>query len=387
MDLQNFMDAEYCIDKYFEKHLKERLDFYIDSRNAAVVAGRSTGFGITNALAPSEDYATNVTLNFPAKDIEKLGAELQRDNGMSHDIEVLTQAWRKAAVAQVGEARYQELSQKLGGDLATAYVGHRLMMKMVDYEVEKNPVRGSADFILSEAHRSSLLSLGDAPTSELQQYIDKRIIERYDPSLLERGTGKVLGSLTDLTLTAPAFGVSSWAGLTKFVAVDLGLGLVGDAVIGKMGKQADVSQMVSAALFGSKDDVLAQLRSQSSSVNPYSSEVVKAVDGQLGKKIVRHSNSLFAAGDFKPKFGLEVAKLPEIPDYAQNNCVVKVKCTSPFVSILRIGVIKRKRHKIGTFTKMVRLSHRPYPHRACHRTRHLEMCRSLVGVGCLIHWV
>ena len=119
MDLQNFMDAEYCIDKYFEKHLKERLDFYIDSRNAALVAGRSTGFGITNALAPSEDYATNVTLNFPAKDIEKLGAELQRDKGMSHDIEVLTQAWRKAAVAQVGEARYQELSQKLGGDLAT----------------------------------------------------------------------------------------------------------------------------------------------------------------------------------------------------------------------------------------------------------------------------
>ena len=128
MDLQNFMDAEYCIDKYFEKHLKERLDFYIDSRNAALVAGRSTGFGITNALAPSEDYATNVTLNFPAKDIEKLGAELQRDKGMSHDIEVLTQAWRKAAVAQVGEARYQELSQKLGGDFATAYVGHRLMM-------------------------------------------------------------------------------------------------------------------------------------------------------------------------------------------------------------------------------------------------------------------
>ena len=91
------------------------------------------------------------------------------------------------------------------------------------------------------------MSLGDAPTSELQQYIDKRIIERYDPSLLERGTGKVLGSLTDLTLTAPAFGVSSWAGLTKFVAVDLGLGLVGDAVSSRMNQQPDVSQMVSAA--------------------------------------------------------------------------------------------------------------------------------------------
>ena len=78
MDLQNFIDAEYCIDKYFDKHLTKRLDFYIDSRNAAVVSGRSTGFGLTNALAPSEDYATSVTLNVPAKDIEKLGADWQR---------------------------------------------------------------------------------------------------------------------------------------------------------------------------------------------------------------------------------------------------------------------------------------------------------------------
>ena len=94
MDLQNFIDAEYCIDKYFDKHLTKRLDFYIDSRNAAVVSGRSTGFGLTNALAPSEDYATSVTLNVPAKDIEKLGAEMARDKQLSHDIEVLAKAWR-----------------------------------------------------------------------------------------------------------------------------------------------------------------------------------------------------------------------------------------------------------------------------------------------------
>ena len=295
MDLQNFIDAEYCIDKYFDKHLTKRLDFYIDSRNAAVVSGRSTGFGLTNALAPSEDYATSVTLNVPAKDIEKLGADMARDKQLSHDIEVLAKAWRTAAVAQVN---------------------HRLTMRMVDYEVEKTPIKGSVDYILDEARRSSLLSFVSAPTTELQQYIDKKIVERYDPGLLEKGAGKALGSLTDLTLTLPVTGVSSFAGLSKFVAVDLGLALAGDALIGKSGQQMDVSQMVSAALFSSDVDVLSEARKETRGVNPYSSEVVKATDSQLGKKIVHHSASLFDAKELKPKLGLGVTKLPEIPDYA-----------------------------------------------------------------------
>lgn len=316
MDLQNFIDAEYCIDKYFERHLTKRLDFYIDSRNAAVVSGRSTGFGLTNALAPSEDYVTSVTLNVPAKDIEKLGAEMARDKQLSHDIEVLAKAWRTAAVAQVGEVRYKQLSEKLGGDLAMAYVNHRLTMRMVDYEVEKTPIKGSVDYILDEARRSSLLSFVSAPTTELQQYIDKKIVERYDPGLLEKGAGKALGSLTDLTLTLPVTGMSSFAGLSKFVAVDLGLGLAGDALMGKSGQQMDVSQMVSAALFSSDVDILSEARKETRGVNPYSSEVVKATDSQLGKKIVHHSASLFDAKELKPKLGLGVTKLPEIPDYA-----------------------------------------------------------------------
>ena len=92
-----------------------------------------------------------MTLNVPAKDIEKLGAEMARDKQLSHDIEVLAKAWRTAAVAQVGEVRYKQLSEKLGGDLAMAYVNHRLTMRMVDYEVEKTPIKGSVDYILDEA--------------------------------------------------------------------------------------------------------------------------------------------------------------------------------------------------------------------------------------------
>lgn len=317
MDLQNFRDAEYCIDKYFDKQLTKRLDFYIDCRNASMVAGRSSGFGVRNALMPSEDYAAGVTLNFPAKDIEKLNADMMSDRQLNQDVEVLARAWRAAAVAQVGESRYRQLSDAMGGDLATAYVNHRLMMRMVDYEVEKNPVKGSVDYVLDEARRSSLLSLASAPTTDLQQYIDKKIVERYDPSLLEKGVGKTLGSLTDLALTAPMMGASSWAGLGKFVTVDLAIGFAGDAIMSKAGEQPDVSRMVSAALFASDGDELANLRKDEGCVNPYSSNIVKEVNSQLGHKIVTHSRFLLDGAAFKPKLGLDTVKLPEVPDYAE----------------------------------------------------------------------
>lgn len=316
-DFENFKDVEYCIDRYFDKQLTKRLDFYIDSRNAAVVSGRTSGFRVSNVLVPSEDYATSVTLNVPAKDIEKLGSDMVRDKQLSHDVEVLTKAWRNAAVAQVGVSRYKQLSEALGGDLAAAYVNHRLMMRMVDYEVEKNPVKGSVDYILDEARRSSLLSLASAPTTDLQQYIDKKIVERYDPGLLEKGVGKALGSLTDLALTAPMMGACSWAALGKFMTVDLGIGFAGDAIISKTGDQPDVSRMVSAALFASDSDVLSCLRSDEGSVNPYASDVVKEVDSQLAHGIVNHNHSLFDSSVMKPKLGLHRIELPEVPDYTE----------------------------------------------------------------------
>ena len=137
---------------------------------------------------PSEDYAAGVTLNVPAKDIEKLSADMVGDSQLRHDVEVLAKAWRTAAVAQVGESRYRQLSDALGGDLAMAYVNHRLMMRMVDYEVEKSPFKGSVDYILDEARRSSLLSLASAPTTDLQQHIVTHV-ERSPHTLGAMQTG------------------------------------------------------------------------------------------------------------------------------------------------------------------------------------------------------
>ena len=153
--------------------------------------------------------------------------------------------------------------------------------------------------------------------SDLQQLIDKKVIARYDPSLLERGAGKVLGSVTDTVLTAPLMGGGSWARLGKFVAIDLGVGMVGDAVEGNELENNDVIRIVSAGLFEGNSGILGELRSQRGAVNPYSSETVKKTDEQLNQKIVYHSGSNpFLQLRTNALMGMSVPKLPEIPDYA-----------------------------------------------------------------------
>ena len=308
-DKQLFIDAEYCIDKYFDKHLKSRLDELMKLRENVKAGEMATGFGVRNALLPSEEYASKVTLSFPANDIDNLWRELSQN---TNDIDTLATAWRTAAIAKMGEERYDAVSAELGNDLAKAYVGHRLTQKMINYEAENHPVKGTVDYILGEAHRSSIMGYLKPDSSEVQQLIDKKIIENYDPSLLEKGTGKVLGSLTDLAVTAPVsvpmFHVTSWGALTKFAAYDVGFGMVGDTIKKSTTDNVDVSKIVSSVVFGNENE-LKSLRKDYSGVNPYSSELIAAADKKLGKKIVRQSSS-FGFG-----FGIDTHAV-EQPDFS-----------------------------------------------------------------------
>ena len=312
---QLFIDSEYCIDKYFDDHVKSRLDFYMQARQAAYISSRSTGFGVTNAFMPSEEHATDVHLSFEANDINKVSAELFRD---PHDIDLLAGVWKGIVQNKIGESRYNEISAALGGDLAQTYVRHRLTMRMVDYEAEKNPFHGSADYVLDEMSRhSEFMKKFKAPPSdvELQQLINRRKVENYDPSLLEQRAGKILGMATDVTVALPLGGATSWAGVASTAGIEVMLkeALPEDSPA----TPPNVSMIVSCAIFGHPHDELRDLRRQASSVNPYSSEVVNYVNDNLSKKIMRRRDTTNLLLNPAPPMGIKTdLNFAPLPDYS-----------------------------------------------------------------------
>ena len=314
---QLFVDAEYCIDKYFDEHLMSRLEFNRHSRESMRVGELATGFGVRNTFLPGEDYANNVAMSYPSNDIIKLGSDLARDKVFQNDLKVLSDAWKKVAVAKVGEERYNELSSRLGCDLSEAYVNHRLSMRMVDYEVDHYKMQDTTDYLAYQARQDSLfMSRLSNPRDALQLYIEKRTVEKYNPSGMERGMGKVLGYATDFVVTLPTSGATSWGGLARLVGGEVILDVEDDR-LSSDGTEVyqDVSKLVSKALFGEDRDVLSGFRQRSAEVNPYSSDVVRGANDLLGKKIMRQQpTNMFTKKEYMPKPVLQ--PLGAIPDYA-----------------------------------------------------------------------
>lgn len=318
---QLFVDSEVCIDKYFDEHVTKELEMKESLRDSLKIGTMTEHPSIGNMFMPGEDYATNVTLSCPANDIERLYANGGILSQKNKDLEVLAKGWRTAAVGKLGEERYNQLCQELGCDLATAYVEHRLLMRSVDWEVQRNPIRSSADYVAREAKRNSLLEYVSAPTSDLQKYIDKKCVEKYDPSLLEKGTGVVLGSVTDFALTLPLLGGGSWAKLGKFVIVDVGLGMVGGAFDENEVENNNVSQLMSVAIYGKRTDEFEKIRQESHSASVYS-DFGRRVNDELGRKILPSSGGspFFNVGGnvFQDSFNrMNKLGIPEIPDYTE----------------------------------------------------------------------
>lgn len=318
---QLFVDSEVCIDKYFDEHVTKELEMKEQLRYSMKISTMTEHPSIVNLFMPGKDYATNVTLSCPANDIERLytnGGILSQKN---KDLEVLAKGWRTAAVGKLGEERYNQLCQEMGCDLATAYVEHRLLMRSVDWEVQRNPIRNSADYVARETKRNSLLEYVSAPTSDLQKYIDKKCVEKYDPSLLEKGTGVVLGSVTDFALTLPLLGGGSWAKLGKFVAVDVGLGMVGGVFDENEVENNNVSQLMSVAIYGKRTDEFEKFRQESRSASVYS-DFGRHVNDELGRKIhLTQARGLFfnvGGNVFQDSFNrMNKFGMPEIPDYTE----------------------------------------------------------------------
>ena len=99
--------------------------------------------------------------------------------------------WRTAVIGEIGRERYDQLSQKLGADLALAYIDHRLEQMMVNRMVTEQMPKSSFEYILRKGVSGSLFGMAyEVQKSPLEAEIAERGEAAYNPSKLERYTAK-----------------------------------------------------------------------------------------------------------------------------------------------------------------------------------------------------
>lgn len=295
-------EVEYCLDCYFNTYFIPVMNHeksVLQAAQAKEVADYSNSFaGIMRTLAQSSSSAgipgpddTMQYLRLTGKECSKTAEDyvgMCKDSILGNkdfvaDLQRLAGEWRNAVVAEVGRKRYDELSSKLGTDLALAYVDHRIEQMMVDRMVRDQMPKGSFDYIIRKGASGSLFGLSqELMKSPLQREIEERGEAIYKPSKTEKGAAKGVSFASDVVALG---GVYSWGALVRLAGAEVvfsGLESVLDKKQQKKGLTVD--QCVSTGLFGN-GSTLSDIRKDSWRIKTYESGYIQSVNGTLSKKM------------------------------------------------------------------------------------------------------
>lgn len=292
---KGFAELEYCIDHYFKfylspimKHVKNELSanraeeckIYQDSVSGVLASGMTFGRPIDqlNVLQIRGEWNSKTTEDY----LQMCNDRMSGNRSVTQDVLLLSEDWRNLVVEEIGQERYDELSDQLGGDLAFAYVDHRIQQLMVNKMVEDHLPGNSLDYVIQKAGSSSIFGLlSEMNKSTLDREIETRVKSQYHPSSMEEVTGTVLGVAADAVTTG---GASSWASLAKFVGVDFVL----NAVLTKddtPGTRQSVEECISKGVFGASTNLFTQFRNEAKQMEEKDSRHITAINQRLNNKI------------------------------------------------------------------------------------------------------
>lgn len=202
---------------------------------------------------------------------------------IQRDLACMAGRWRETVVAEIGRKRYDALSEKLGCDLAYAYLDYRMDQQMVDKLVNDRIPRSSAEYIIRKAGQSSLLGLAQTlGRSPLAEEIESRSEAAYHPSTLEKGAGNVLGASADAIMLG---GAGSWASLARFVGMDVALTAAADSLMPDTPREKSVEECISKGVFGKENNVFDIFRKEATMIPAKENTLIAQVNGQLRNKI------------------------------------------------------------------------------------------------------
>ncbi len=208
---------------------------------------------------------------------ERIGKSEQ----ITADLKLIADDWRNELVATIGRERYDTISKELGTDLAYAYTGFRMERLMIDRLIRQNMPKSSLDYVMKSAAENSLLGL---PAQLQRSPLDREIAEAgekaYGPSLLEKGTSKVLGFGMDTVTTC---GFSSWASVGKLALFEVaseGVGAIYDATRDK-NEEPTVEEFISKGVFGNEGNILTTFCNEAKHIEPHESDYMKGLNEKM----------------------------------------------------------------------------------------------------------
>lgn len=294
--IYKFAELERCYCQYFDVSLApvmEQVRKEVSDRQLEEMKEHSTSFAgiISMASSPMGGPSgnsiemitrTGVWSRLKAEDYIALCQErIGKSEQIAADLGVIANDWRNELVGAVGQEQYDSMSRALGTDVAYAYTGYRMEQLMIDRLIRQNMPKSSLDYIMKTAAESSLLGL---PALLQRSPLDKEIAEAskkaYAPSMLEKGTGKVLGFGMDTVTTC---GFSSWANLGKLALFEVaseGASAIYDATR-KKDEIPNVEQLISQGVFGSERNILETFRKESERINPHENLYIRELDGKM----------------------------------------------------------------------------------------------------------
>lgn len=292
-----FAEMERLVNDYFNCHIapimsKTRTDLIRNQGEEMKEYSTSLG-GILSMMASSAQpmsdpyQALKVTGEWNSKTtedyIEMCKTEITGSEEMQQDLAYMAGQWRDTVVQEIGRARYNELSEQLGCDLAYAYMDHRIEELMIDRLVKERMPKSSADYIIRKAAESSLLGLSQTLSrSPLTDEIEARGEAAYRPNRWEKGTGWMLGTAADTLMMG---GTGSWTTLAKFTGADVAIAAITNHFEGKKPDTLSVEQCISKGVFGRDRNVFDDFRKEAAQIQIKENTAIGTDNKQLKKKI------------------------------------------------------------------------------------------------------
>lgn len=294
-ELQRFAELEYCIERYFNSRLYPVMskvkDELAEKQVQELENYQNSTAGMLRSMAGSMHNLHDDSLNmlkltgeWNSKTTEDYIEMCRKDISSSKEItdalSHLAAEWRNTVVSEIGRERYDELSSKLGNDLAIAYMDYRVEQLMIDRLVKDRMPQSSMDYIIRKAVSDSLLGISQSISqSPLDAEIEQRGEAAYHPGTIEKGVGRTLAFGADVVTTG---GLSSWGALARLAGAEVVFaGLEHYTDKSPKNKTVTIESCISQGVFGKDNNVFDSFRNESKEIIAYKNDYILSLNGKL----------------------------------------------------------------------------------------------------------